>query len=746
MNRYLRKKYLKPSIFIIIILGFISLGYALISTNLTINGVSKIDKMTWDVHFENINVEQGALLASTPATINNKTTVNFKVGLQKLTDCYEFTVDVVNKGSISAMIGDINKTSLTTEQQKYLSYQATYADINSTPINKKDKLATGDKRSIRVVVKYKDGITKEDIPTNTEVINFSYNIDYVQADKTANDVILSHSFAVKLNGGSTTQNFASSYLTNQEITLVEPTRTGYRFTGWEVAKGNGTINGNKFIMGSQDTTIRAKWSNAPAAKYCTYDGAMTQGAQYTNGKYTYVYKQEKSYNDLKNIDEDGWGVYLTDKESTEPVTDTICTYINNKPVVSMTFMFAESQATSIDLSSSNTSNVTNMSFMFYKCAATSIDVSHLDTHKVTNMINMFGGNMLSSCKATELDLSSFDTSNVNSMGGMFTYSEAISINGLNGFDTSNITSMDGMFDNSQAITLDVSHFDTSKVTDMSNMFSSCKATSLDVSSFDTSQVTDMYMMFSFCPATTLDVSGFDTSQVTEMRNMFTGTKVTTLDVSNFDTRKVTSMYGLFSSMPLQTLDLSSFDTRNVTDMSYMFNYNEATTLNISNFDTRKVTNMDGMFSGSYATELDLSNFDTSNVTTMRSMFYESRTTSIKGLNNFDTSQVTNMREMFQNSYATSLDLSSFNTSKVTNMDFMFKSSKANKLDLSSFNLDKLSSHEVYYNGENVNSDGMFGIFEYCAATTGYARTQTDADKFNNTSQTKIPNSLHFEVK
>ena len=64
-----------------------------------------------------------------------------------------------------------------------------------------------------------------------------------------------------------------------------------------------------------------------------------------------------------------------------------------------------------------------------------------------------------------------------------------------------------------------------------------------------------------------------------------------------------------------------------------------------------------------------------------------------------------MEGMFFGSDATILDLSSFDTSKVTNVSNMFYLSKA---------------------------------------TTGYARTQTDADKFN--ASYRKPSSLTFVVK
>ena len=64
-----------------------------------------------------------------------------------------------------------------------------------------------------------------------------------------------------------------------------------------------------------------------------------------------------------------------------------------------------------------------------------------------------------------------------------------------------------------------------------------------------------------------------------------------------------------------------------------------------------------------------------------------------------------MSYMFYNSSVTTLDLSSFDTSNVTNMNNMF-------------------------NG--------------CSATIGYARTQADADRFNNSSGK--PSALVFVVK
>ena len=118
-----------------------------------------------------------------------------------------------------------------------------------------------------------------------------------------------------------------------------------------------------------------------------------------------------------------------------------------------------------------------------------------------------------------------------------------------------------------------------------------------------------------------------------------------------------------------------------------------------------------------------------NITNMSYMFYQSQATSLD-LSSFDTSNVTNMSYMFRESQATILDLSSFDTSNVTNMGNMFRASQATILDLSSFDMSGVTSMSL--------------MFRDAQATTGYARTQVDADILNASSGN--PSTLNFIVK
>ena len=330
---------------------------------------------------------------------------------------------------------------------------------------------------------------------------------------------------------------------------------------------NNTLSDISVPSGYSEITIDNSSNNT---YFCKTSDTLAQGLEYVNGQYTYGYMKEghNSSSGLawSNISNDGWGVQLTDKASADAITSKICSYINNKPLVSAAGTFNKSQATILNLDGLNTSNIINMNGMF------------------------------SNTQITTLDVSKFNTSNVKDMGWMFSGSQATALD-LSNFNTSNVTNMEGMFNKSEATTLDLSSFNTSNVTNMRWMFSNSQATTLDLSNFNTSNVTNMEEMFYKSQATTLDVSSFNTSNVTNMKYMFGNIPAITIDVSKFNTSKVTNMYAMFYRSQITTLDLSSFDTSNVTDMSFMFNNSiKLKTIYASNkFKTDLVTSSSNMF-------------------------------------------------------------------------------------------------------------------------------------------------------
>ena len=254
--------------------------------------------------------------------------------------------------------------------------------------------------------------------------------------------------------------------------------------------------------------------------FCKTNDVLKQGLKYVNGQYTYAYGQEiKSTNTLpvwQNMSSDGWGVQLTNSENIDSVTSNLCTYINNKPLISTSYMFAFSKASSINLDF-NTGNVKNMSYMFSGASSTTLDVSNFDTSNVINMDSMFAGTSVS---------------NLN----------------LDNFNTSKVENMSGMFYDSKVSTLDLSCFDTKNVTNMSFMFRGVVVNEINISTFDTSNVINMASMFESSGLTSLNLANFDTANVINMLSMFNKTSIKTIYVSNkFNTSKVLSSNFMFSN-------------------------------------------------------------------------------------------------------------------------------------------------------------------------------------------------------
>ena len=349
-----------------------------------------------------------------------------------------------------------------------------------------------------------DSYTKTISVKNTGTLDAKYNLVWQElTNEITNDELVIEATCKRLNSSNTEEGTCESISqtpiksnTIKKNISIEPSVT-HEYTIKVTFLDTGSLqdyNKNKTFEGKLGIN-----ESAVKAVYCTYDEELTKGATFVQGNFTYHYK-EKMYEIVTGgiaaekrwyaINEDGWGVILTNPNSTEPIdTSEVCTYINGKPIVSMSGMFDGSQATSINLSTLDTSNVIYMDNMFNESKATTLDLSSFNTSKVTNMRGMFA-----ETKTTTLDVSSFNTSNVTNMEIMFAGSQATTLD-LSNFDTSNVEEMNRMFGTSQVATLDLSNFNTSNVTNMDGMFAGSQVTTLDLSSFDTSNVIRMNYMF-----------------------------------------------------------------------------------------------------------------------------------------------------------------------------------------------------------------------------------------------------------
>ena len=186
-------------VLLLLIVG-LSIGYSLLSTNLQINGSSKIKGSSWDIHFENVVVNTDSVALTTgdvAATIQSSTTeVSYTVTLNKPGDFYEFTVDAVNAGSVDGMIDSVTSKlndAVITTLPAYLDYSVSYSD--GVAISPNQYLKAGKSETYKVRVEFKKDIENSELPTTAQTLTFHFEVVYVQADENAVEVLHPDSFA-----------------------------------------------------------------------------------------------------------------------------------------------------------------------------------------------------------------------------------------------------------------------------------------------------------------------------------------------------------------------------------------------------------------------------------------------------------------------------------------------------------------------------------------------------------------------
>ena len=191
-----KRKMLYTMLFLLLL--SIGIGYAALTTNLSIDGSSTLVAGNWDIHFANISVTNGSVAIGTgnsAATITTPTTVTYNVTLTNPGDFYEFTVDVVNAGTIDAMIETIssklNGVEITTLPGN-LDYSVTYSDGARLAPNQ--LLEAGNSEKYRVRIKYKTDLNPEDLSPDTTNLTLSFSVTYIQSDENAIEAPHANSF------------------------------------------------------------------------------------------------------------------------------------------------------------------------------------------------------------------------------------------------------------------------------------------------------------------------------------------------------------------------------------------------------------------------------------------------------------------------------------------------------------------------------------------------------------------------
>lgn len=171
----------------------ISVGFASMSTELTINGTTEVVPATWKIKFQNISnaTITGAAEVTTAPTIQSDTHIgDYEVKLTKPGDSVVYTFEVANTGSINAALdsytfatptitgtGDTAAADAAIVQEN-LVYTLTYDDDTAIQVN--DVLNKESTRVLKLTVAYKADATT--LPANTVTIS-GMDVTFVYGQK-----------------------------------------------------------------------------------------------------------------------------------------------------------------------------------------------------------------------------------------------------------------------------------------------------------------------------------------------------------------------------------------------------------------------------------------------------------------------------------------------------------------------------------------------------------------------------------
>ena len=177
----------------LILILLLGIGFAALAANLKIDGTVNVAKTSWDVHFENVSITEGSVEANPAPTTNNTDTTEmaYTINFTKPGDYFEFTTDIVNKGTIDAMVDVVSNNAYQNASSTspitlptYLTSTVTYSD--GIAIASNQLLAHNTSEKIKVRVEFRQDIEVSDLPSdgNTSIV-FKFIGDYKQADENA---------------------------------------------------------------------------------------------------------------------------------------------------------------------------------------------------------------------------------------------------------------------------------------------------------------------------------------------------------------------------------------------------------------------------------------------------------------------------------------------------------------------------------------------------------------------------------
>ena len=180
-----KKKEIVVLLLLIVAIIIATVGFALYTQTLNINGTVTVKGSPWNVHFEVDNIVKSANSVDADSQSVTKTDFTFTVTLNKPGDFYEATVDVINAGTLNAELTSVTMTALGNPQQKYLSYKVYYDGheftSSQTGLSYPLPATSGNTKTVKVRAEYIAPENSNDLPGTDDPVTLTASLGFEQA-------------------------------------------------------------------------------------------------------------------------------------------------------------------------------------------------------------------------------------------------------------------------------------------------------------------------------------------------------------------------------------------------------------------------------------------------------------------------------------------------------------------------------------------------------------------------------------
>ena len=306
---------------------FMGIGYAILSTKLNINGNTAVTS-TWKVEFSGISVASTTGGATSKSSSYSATTVNFEVDLVQPGDELTYNVNITNYGDIKAEVKGATYTATDND--------AIYVRIKGiekgTILESCEGLTTCPTKTLTITVGYNPGVEKD--PSNkTKDISLTLQVgQYIAGNPTESGELIpeaSESLVTKILSNNsampdTNLNFghnspATTYTEGHATSTTSVSFTASTNYYFANAYTFDETTGRYSLMGD---VVQGTWSSTMVQKYpytcqsssytnnCSYIYKMTSYSTSTTG-YGYRYYYSDNGYDRADKRSNGLGLYYT---------------------------------------------------------------------------------------------------------------------------------------------------------------------------------------------------------------------------------------------------------------------------------------------------------------------------------------------------------------------------------------------------------------------------------------------------